>query len=66
MKSIIESLQEQLNEVKKQSGCFDWTGLEHGSTDQTRAMLFQSMFIQIECNINAAIRQAEILDRELF
>ena len=66
MKTIIQNLEEQLKELKKQNATFREYIPKYDSVTDNRAFLIESMFIQIECNLQAAIRQAEVLERELF
>ena len=66
MEDTIKTLKGILIQLQYQSSVFDRTSLEHGSPDQTRAMLFESMFEQISGNIQIAVNQLKILQRELY
>jgi hypothetical protein len=66
MKDVIKSLENKLLRIENMSSIYDRAGLDHGSADQTRAMLFESMFEIAINNIEGAIKQLKILERELY
>lgn len=66
MKSTINKLSEAFADIDEQQRMTNNKGKEHGSPDQTRGILLESIFEQAKSNISAAIRQIEILDRELY
>ena len=66
MKETIENLKKEKAQIELMSSLFDRIGLEHGSPDQTRAMAFESIFEQAISNIDAAIRQLSILEKQLY
>lgn len=66
MKDTIENLKKELEFLKSQCKAFDRTGLDHGSLDQTRSMLFESMFKDAINKLEGTISQLEILNRELY
>lgn len=45
---------------------FDRISLDHGSTDQTRAMMIESIFEQAINHLDGSIKQLRIINRELY
>ncbi len=66
MKEIIKSLRKERQKIDGQLALINSSGKEHGSPDQTRGMLLESMFQQALGNIDIAIKQLEIIERELY
>ena len=66
MKESILNLEKQKIIIEEMSYCFDRIGLDHGSHDQTRAMLIESIFENALNHIAGAISQLEILEKQLY
>ena len=67
MEEIIDTLLQQRDALVAEeatNGISNRT--EHGSPEQTRTMLFSSMFAQAIGNIDIAIAQCKILQKELY
>lgn len=66
MKDTITTLKGEVDNLNNMSSLYDRIALEHGSADQTRAMFLESIFNQAIGNIEIAIKQLQILERELY
>lgn len=64
MKELILNLKTVSIDVENHMAGFDKISLEHGSLDQARAMMIESIFQMAINNINGAIKQLEIIQRE--
>ena len=60
MNTAINKLKSAVTSIDDQQNSFD-TKHEHGSADQTRAILFQSMMEGEKSDVLRAIKQLEIL-----
>lgn len=66
MTDIIIKLEDLKDKINYESLSFDRSGLDHGSPDQTRAIVIESIFEQAKSHINAAVAQLKILNKELY
>lgn len=66
MKEAIAKLRDAETAIMEEQQITDTTHKEHGSHDQTRAILLESLFVQIRTNIKEAINLAAILNREMY
>lgn len=65
MKDIIHQLEAQVNKIQLEQ-LSNHGPAEHGTPEQTRRMLTDSIFVAAASHIQAAINQLRILDRELY
>jgi hypothetical protein len=66
MQSVIDKLRDQYDAIYQNMKDTNTSGKEHGSPDQTRGIILESIFTAVLSHIESAIDQLKIIDRELY